>query len=81
MQSGHNEKKETFWQLLERLDKQAGEFNGHLEEANRYFDKAADSTRKILVQHEKDLHITIGKLRRALKKLKSKKETSKKNNP
>jgi hypothetical protein len=61
-------KKETFWELLERLDRQAGEFNVHLSEANRYFDTAADQTRKILERQEKDLHATIAKVKVALKK-------------
>jgi hypothetical protein len=72
-------KKETFWELLERLDRQAGEFNIHLSEANRYFDKAADATRKLLVKQEKDLHATISKVRRALKKLSKEKENKNKN--
>ncbi|RYG50278.1 MAG: hypothetical protein EOO01_11075 [Chitinophagaceae bacterium] len=63
-------KKETFWELLERLDRQAGDFNIHLSEANRYFDTAADKTRKILEQQEKDLHTTIAKVKVALKKFK-----------
>ena len=71
-------KKETFWELLERLDRQAGEFNIHLSEANRYFDKAADTTRSLLLKQEKDLHITINKVRRALKKLSKEKENKNK---
>ncbi len=72
-------KKETFWELLERLDRQAGEFNIHLSEANRYFDKAADTTRRLLVKQEKDLHTTISKVRRALKKFSREKENKNKN--
>ncbi|MFC0774756.1 hypothetical protein [Terrimonas alba] len=71
-------KKETFWELLERLDRQAGEFNIHLSEANRYFDKAADTTRSLLLKQEKDLHTTINKVRRALKKLSKEKENKNK---
>ena len=70
-------KKETFWQLLERLDRQAGEFNVHLSEANRYFDQAADKTRKVLEKQEKDLHQTISKVRSALKKLKKEMNSTK----
>ena len=72
-------KKESFWELLKRLDEQAGEFNVHLSEANRYFDTAADKTRSVLVQQEKDLHETISKIKKALKKLRRKKDTTKKN--
>lgn len=61
-------KRETFWELLERLDRQAGEFNVHLSEANRYFDAAAVKTKKILEQQEKELHATIAKVKKALKK-------------
>ncbi len=61
-------KRETFWELLERLDKQAGEFNVHLSEANRYFDAAAGKTKKILEQQEKELHKTIAKVKIALRK-------------
>ena len=72
-------KKESFWELLKRLDEQAGEFNVHLSEANRYFDTAADKTRSVLLRHEKDLHETIAKLRKALKKIRRKKDKTKKN--
>ena len=72
-------KKETFWELLERLDKQAGEFNVHLHETNRYFDKAAETTRRLLLKQEKDLHATITKVRQALKKFKPEKENKNKN--
>jgi hypothetical protein len=72
-------KKENFWELLKRLDEQAGEFNVHLSEANRYFDTAADKTRSALLRHEKDLHETIAKLRKALKKIRRKKDKTKKN--
>lgn len=61
-------KKETFWELLERLDEQAGQFNIHLSEANRYFDTAANKTKILLARQEKELHETIAKVRRALKK-------------
>jgi len=61
-------KKETFWELLERLDRQAGEFNVHLSEANRYFDRAAGKTKVILQQQENELHDTIAKVKAALKK-------------
>jgi hypothetical protein len=61
-------KKESLWELLQRLDEQAGQFNVHLSEANRYFDLAAKKTNTILLRQEKDLHITIAKLRRALKR-------------
>lgn len=72
-------KKETFWELLERLDEQAGQFNMHLSEANRYFDAAAKKTKEILEKQEHDLHTTIGKVRRALKKMRKKKDTKNKN--
>lgn len=60
-------KKENLWDLLKRLDEEAGQFNIHLSEANRYFDTAAKKTQTILEKQEKDLHKTIGKLRKALK--------------
>lgn len=61
-------KKETFWELLERLNEQAGQFNIQLSEANRYFDTAAKKTRVLLARQEEDLHETIAKVKRALKK-------------
>jgi ABC-type transporter Mla subunit MlaD len=67
-------RKETFWELLERLDRQAGEFNIHLSEANRYFDTAATKTKVILEQQEKELHDTIAKVKAALKKFKKENE-------
>ena len=63
-------KRESFWELLERLDEQAGQFNVHLSEANRYFDAAAGKTKILLKRHEKELHETIAKVKRALKKFK-----------
>jgi hypothetical protein len=71
-------KKETLWELLERLDEQAGQFNIHLSEANRYFDMAAKKTNKILTRQEKELHVTITKLRKALKKFTPQKDKKKK---
>ena len=72
-------KKENLWQLLQRLDEEAGQFNFHLYEANRYFDKAAETTRRLLLKQEKDLHATITKVRQALKKFKPEKENKNKN--
>ena len=69
-------KKETFWELLERLDKQAGEFNVHLSEANRYFDTAANKTKQILQRQEKELHETIAKVKSALKKFRKENENT-----
>ena len=39
-------KKENLWELLQRLDEEAGQFNFHLNEANRYFDSTALATKK-----------------------------------
>ena len=60
-------KKETLWDMLKRLDEEAGQFNVHISEANRYFDIASSKTQKILKQHEKDLQGTIRKFRSALR--------------
>lgn len=62
-------KKENLWELLQRLDEEAGQFNFHLYEANRYFDNTASATKKILEKHEKNLHNLIGKVRRSIKSL------------
>ena len=70
-------KRESFWELLERLDEQAGQFNVHLSEANRYFDMAAGKTKVLLKRHEKELHETIAKVKRALKKFKKDNSTTK----
>jgi hypothetical protein len=60
-------KKETLWELLKRLDEEAGQFNVHLSEANRYFDKTAMTTKKVLEQHEKELHKLIRQVKTAIK--------------
>jgi hypothetical protein len=60
-------KKENLWQLLQRLDEEAGQFNFHLHEANRYFDNTAIATKKVLESHEKKLHSLIGKVQKAIK--------------
>ncbi|HEV7779689.1 MAG TPA: hypothetical protein VGO58_00405 [Chitinophagaceae bacterium] len=70
-------KKENLWQLLKRLDEEAGEFNITLSEANRYFDSTEKKTKKLLKQHEKDLHKTIGKVKSALKNFIKKKAAKK----
>ena len=74
-------KKENLWELLKRLDEQAGQFNYHLSEANRYFDVASKKTREILIKHENDLHKTIGKIKKLIKvsRKEKKKEHEKKN--
>jgi hypothetical protein len=48
-------KKENLWELLQRLDEEAGQFNFHLNEANRYFDNSALATKKILEKHERTI--------------------------
>jgi hypothetical protein len=60
-------KKETLWELLRRLDEEAGQYNFHLYEANRYFDNTALATKKVLEKHEKRLHKLIGKVQKAIK--------------
>ena len=66
--------KESFWQLLKKLDEQSGQFNVHLHEANRYFDTAASKTAKLLHAHEEQLHKTIGKVKKAIKALRKEKK-------
>jgi len=60
-------KKENLWELLQRLDEEAGQYNFHLHEANRYFDNTALATKKILEKHEKRLHKLISEVQKALK--------------
>ena len=62
-------KKETLWELLQRLDEEAGQFNFHLHEANRYFDSAASATKKALEKHEKRLHKLIAQVKKAIKSM------------
>ena len=63
----HMKKKENLWELLQRLDEEAGQFNFHLHEANRYFDNTAIVTKKILEKHEKRLHKLIVKVQKSLR--------------
>ena len=60
-------KEENLWELLQRLDEAAGQFNFNLNEANRYFDNTALATKEVLEKHEKRLHTLIGKVQKALK--------------
>lgn len=71
-------KKESLWELLKRLDHEAGQYNYHLHEANRYFDHAAIATKKILDKHEKDLHKLVRKIKKAVKTLPARKKKQKK---
>ena len=66
-------KKENLWDLLKRLDEQAGQFNMHLHHANRYFDGAAKATTSLLKKHERDLHKLIKQVRKPLKEMLKKK--------
>lgn len=73
-------KKETLWQLLQRLDEEAGQFNFHLYEANRYFDSTATATKKLLEKHERRLHKLISEVQKALRSV-QKQENKKVNKP
>ena len=73
-------KKETLWELLKRLDEEAGQFNLHLNKANRYFDNTAKATNKLLVDHEKELHKLITEVKKTLKTFLKQNEKKKKNN-
>ncbi len=66
-------KKENLWELLKRLDEEAGQYNFHLNEANRYFDNTALATKKLLEKHEKRLHKLIGKVQKSIKAFQKKK--------
>ena len=69
-------KKETFWELITRLDEEAAQFNLHLSEANRYFDTAAKKSKQILEKEQQQLHRTISKVRAAIEGLGKKKKRS-----
>lgn len=71
-------KKENLWQLLQRLDEEAGQFNFHLHEANRYFDNTALATKKILEKHEKRLHKLIGQVQKSIRSLNKENKKGKK---
>jgi len=73
-------KKENLWQLLQRLDEEAGQFNFHLYEANRYFDNTASATKKILENHEKKLHKLIGQVQKSIKLFRKENKKNIKNN-
>lgn len=73
-------KKENLWQLLQRLDEEAGQFNFHLYEANRYFDSTASATKKILEKHEKRLHKLIGEVQKSIKLFRKENQKNGKNN-
>jgi hypothetical protein len=66
-------KKESFWELLQRLDEEAAQFNLHLSEANRYFDAAAKKTKDVLQKEQQQLHSTIRKVKSALRKMRMEK--------
>ncbi|HEX7847583.1 MAG TPA: hypothetical protein VF476_17405 [Chitinophagaceae bacterium] len=66
-------KKETFWELLKRLDEDAGRFNFHLQKANDYFDTTASTTKNILGKHEQRVQSLIKQIQRALQKQPKKK--------
>lgn len=73
-------KKENLWELLQRLDEEAGQFNFHLYEANRYFDTTASATKKILEKHEKRLHKLIGEVQKSIKTFRKQNQKNAKNN-
>ena len=71
-------KKENLWELLQRLDEEAGQYNFHLYEANRYFDNTAKATQKVLEKHEKRLHKLIVKVQKAIRSFNGKNGKGKK---
>ena len=71
-------KKENLWELLQRLDEEAGQFNFHLYEANRYFDNTATATKKILEKHEKRLHQLIGEVQKSIRSFQKENKKDKK---
>ena len=73
-------KKENLWELLKRLDEEAGQYNFHLYEANRYFDNTATATKKVLEQHEKKLHRLIAQVQKALRNFTKTNKSPKKKN-
>ena len=73
-------KKENLWELLQRLDEEAGQFNFHLYEANRYFDNTASATKRILDKHEKKLHKLIGQVQKSIKLFRKENKKNIKNN-
>ncbi len=60
-------KKENIWELLKRLDEEAGYFNAHLSRANHYFDTTAGKTKELWSKHEQDLQKIVRKLKKAMK--------------
>lgn len=72
-------KKESVWELIKRLDEQAGAYNMNLHKANHLFDTAAKETSKVLDKHQRDLHKTISKLQKALRAFSKEKDKAKKN--
>lgn len=70
-------KKEDLWQLLQRLDEEAGQYSFHLNEANRYFDHTAFVTKKMLDKHEKRMHKLINKVKKALRTFNKQKKKGK----
>ena len=72
-------KKENLWELLQRLDEEAGQFNFHLYEANRYFDNTASATKKILEKHEKRLHKLIGQVQKSIESFRKENKKNGKN--
>jgi hypothetical protein len=67
-------KKESFKELLDRLDEQAAQFNAHLVEANRFFDTAMKKTENMLAKEEKQIRTTIQKIKKALNVFETKKK-------
>ena len=70
---------ETLWELIRRLDEQAGQFNSFLAEANRYFDNAAFVTKRLLDRHESDVQNLVSKVKMAFRPLIPQKHRKKKN--
>jgi len=64
--------------LVDGLDGQAGQFNIHLSEANKYFDTTASKTCELLAREEKDLQETIAKVKNSIKKFSREKENTNK---
>ena len=47
-------KKENLWNLIKRMDEEAGATNPHFHLANHFFDKAAERGQQLIERHRRD---------------------------
>jgi hypothetical protein len=73
-------KKDGLKDLLEKLDAQYADYNAHLTEANKLFDRAMKKMEWFISHDKKDLQLTLRQIKKVLRLMKQSPRHIKKRN-